>query len=111
MIDNAMKFSPEGTPVDIQGRRHGDRVEVRVGDQGTGMTPSFLERAFEAFTQEDVSTVREKGGLGIGLFVARNLLNELGGSIAIVVRPQGGTEVVLSIPMTIWSRQPAMPDG
>jgi signal transduction histidine kinase len=98
VIDNALKFSPPGSPVDVQARRSGQGVEVRVRDRGPGIGEGFLGEAFEPFTQEDGSLTRRHGGLGVGLFVARNLARQLGGRMELRRHPEGGTEAVLVIP-------------
>lgn len=100
VIDNALKFSPSGSPVDVQARRSDQGVEVRVRDRGPGIEEGFLKEAFEPFTQEDGSLTRRHGGLGVGLFVARNLARQLGGSMELRRHPDGGTEAVLVIPET-----------
>lgn len=98
VIENALKFSPLDSPVTVRARRTGDGVEVRVRDHGPGIGPDFLGRAFDPFTQARSSTTREHGGLGIGLFVTRQLTQALGGRVELTRHPKGGTVVVLHIP-------------
>lgn len=99
VIDNALKFSPPESPVYVQARLNLDAVEVRVRDQGPGMTEAYRGRAFQPFTQQDESATRQKDGLGIGLFAARKAVDLLGGQILLEEAAQGpGTEVVITLP-------------
>lgn len=98
VIENALKFSPLDSPVTVRARRTGDGVEVRVRDQGPGISPEFLGRAFDPFTQAQSSTTREHGGLGIGLFVTRQLIHALGGRVELTRHPKAGTVAVLHLP-------------
>jgi signal transduction histidine kinase len=112
VIENALKFSPIGSPVSMSVERTGDGVEVQVRDQGPGISPAFLGRAFEPFTQAHSSTTREHGGLGIGLFVARQLLHRLSGRIDLVPHERGGTVAVLHIPNLLQvSKQAVTPSA
>lgn len=97
VVDNALKFSPEKTAVDIQARRLGDVVEVLVRDRGPGMSEADRRRAFEPFTQNEDSSTRQKPGIGLGLFAARKTIELLGGEIEL--RPsERGTEAVIRLP-------------
>lgn len=99
LVENALKFSPPGSPVDVRARTGGlHAVEVAVRDRGPGISREFLPRAFEPFTQEDPSMGRAKGGLGIGLFVAQRLAGRMGGSLELRRPAEGGTEAIVRIP-------------
>jgi signal transduction histidine kinase len=98
VIDNALKFSPPSSPVDISARRLADAVEVCVRDSGPGMSETDRVRAFEPFTQKDESTVRPKGGLGLGLFVARKTVELLGGTLELRPAEERGIEAIITIP-------------
>jgi signal transduction histidine kinase len=102
VIDNALKFSPPGSPVDVNVRRSREGIEVRVRDQGPGIGEGYLPEAFEPFTQEDQS----RGGLGIGLFVARNLAGELGARLELGRHSDGGTEALVIFPETMEDSTP-----
>jgi signal transduction histidine kinase len=98
LLDNALKFTPARSSVEILTRREEDRLLIVVADRGPGLDPRFVSKAFEPFTQEDASTTRETGGLGIGLFVARRLAEYLGGDLQLFPREGGGTEACVSVP-------------
>jgi signal transduction histidine kinase len=98
VIENALKFSPLDSPVTVRIRPTGDGIEVRVRDHGPGISPDYLGRAFDPFTQADSSTTREHGGLGIGLFVTRQLIHALGGRVELTRHAKVGTVAVLHIP-------------
>ena len=74
LLDNAVKFSPEGGRITIEARHSNGRAVVKVTDAGPGIDPSFLPRIFEPFHQADSSTRRQHGGLGLGLAIARQLI-------------------------------------
>jgi len=100
LIENALKFSPPGSAVDISIARTSGEVEVRVRDRGPGIDLEFLERAFDPFTQGDQSTTRANRGLGIGLFAARKIAELLGGRVELRRHPGGGMEAILHLPDT-----------
>jgi signal transduction histidine kinase len=98
VIENALKFSPPDTPVTVRVKPTGDGIEIRVRDHGPGISPDYLSRAFDPFTQADSSTTREHEGLGIGLFVTRQLIHALGGRVELTRHAKAGTVAVLHFP-------------
>ncbi|NEQ20829.1 MAG: PAS domain S-box protein [Microcoleus sp. SIO2G3] len=81
LLSNAIKFTPKGGRVDIQLERVGTQAQITVSDTGKGINPDFLPHAFEAFRQADGKTTRMFGGLGLGLSIARHLVELHGGTI------------------------------
>src|SRR5678815_532332 len=69
LVSNAVKFTPEGGKVRVEGRRSGAVVRLTVTDTGEGIDPSLLTTIFEPFRQADASTTRRHGGLGLGLTI------------------------------------------
>ena len=66
LLTNAIKFSPKGAAVDVTAGRHGDAFRLVVRDYGEGIETEFLPRIFERFSQQDATTTRSHGGLGLG---------------------------------------------
>lgn len=96
IIDNALRFSPDGSPVELSSMTTDDAVCIVVRDHGEGMDGDLLEIAFDPFTQGDPSAQRARGGLGLGLFTARRLVERLGGTIAMAPQDEGlAVEIVL----------------
>jgi PAS domain S-box-containing protein len=81
LLVNAIKFSPDGAAVDVTMRHAGDRVEIAVGDEGEGIAPEVLPFIFERFRQADGSITRRHGGMGLGLAIARHILDMHGGQV------------------------------
>jgi signal transduction histidine kinase/CheY-like chemotaxis protein len=81
LLANAIKFTPPGGKVSIVARSREGRAEVTVSDTGEGISADVLPLIFERFQQGDVSTTRRHGGLGLGLAVARHLVELHGGTI------------------------------
>ena len=82
LLSNAIKFTPKGGRVGVRVERYGSDVRVRVSDTGQGIAPEFLPHVFERFRQQDGSTTREHGGLGLGLAIVRHLVEQHGGRVS-----------------------------
>jgi signal transduction histidine kinase len=81
LMNNAIKFSPPGSSVDVSSMAHGAFVEFRIGDHGRGIPEDKLDRIFSRFEQVDSSDARDKGGSGLGLAISRSVVDRLGGRI------------------------------
>jgi two-component system CheB/CheR fusion protein len=82
LIKNSVKFTPHGGYVGVHCWRHHDRAFIEVQDSGEGIEPSALGRIFNAFEQEEMSSRRQFGGLGLGLAISKALVEMHGGSIS-----------------------------
>ncbi len=81
LLSNAVKFTGRGGRIDVTSWRAESHVEISVADTGIGIAPEFLPHIFERFRQADSSTTRERGGLGLGLGIAKQLVEMHGGTI------------------------------
>lgn len=82
LIENAVKYSPEGGPIRVVAERRGGEVEVRVVDVGVGIPPEHRDHVFERFYQADGDIGRRRfGGLGLGLYISRAIVDAHGGRI------------------------------
>jgi PAS domain S-box-containing protein len=81
LLHNALKFTPKGGRVDVRVRQHSGQIEIVVEDSGPGILREFLPHIFERFRQQDSSSTRESPGLGLGLSIARHLVELHGGTI------------------------------
>ena len=81
VLGNAIRFSPEGSRIEIKARQSDGGVELQVKDHGIGIAGENLERVFDKFYQVDSSYTRKVGGLGLGLTVAREIIEAHGGKI------------------------------
>jgi signal transduction histidine kinase len=97
LLENAFKYSPEGGAVTIRARADGDRIVVTVEDKGVGIRPEDRERVFERFTQADGGDRRRFGGIGLGLYIVRQLARAQGGEIEADDGPAGGTIMRLTL--------------
>jgi two-component system, OmpR family, sensor histidine kinase KdpD len=98
LISNAVRYSPEESLVEVRVTRAGDRVRVEILDRGQGFPAGSGEDAFRLFHQNP-QTAERLPGAGIGLFVARALVEAHGGRIWVGDRPGGGSEVGFEIPI------------
>lgn len=96
LVDNAVKHTPAGAPVSLTARRAGDEAELRVCDEGPGIDPATLPQIFERFFRADAA--RSEGGAGLGLSIARALMEAQGGTIAAASRPGQGSVFTLRLP-------------
>ena len=81
LVANAIKFTPEGGTIDLNLQKVDSRVEIKVSDTGEGISEEFLPFVFERFRQNDASTTRTHGGLGLGLAIVRHLVELHGGTV------------------------------
>jgi len=81
LLANAIKFTPKGGQIQVRLERVNSHVEIIVSDSGQGISPEFLPFVFDRFRQANSSTSRSIGGLGLGLAIARHLVEMHGGSI------------------------------
>jgi signal transduction histidine kinase len=81
LVNNAVKFTPEGGRVRIRLEPSGGHIAIVVTDTGIGIEPGFLPYVFERFRQADASTTRRHGGLGLGLSIVRHLVELHGGTV------------------------------
>jgi two-component system phosphate regulon sensor histidine kinase PhoR len=98
LLDNAVKFSPQGGTVTVEAQRRSDHVEVRVVDEGQGIPEAERERIFTKFHRAD-SSVRGAGGAGLGLFIARGLVTAMGGRIWVDSAEGGGSSFAFELPL------------
>jgi signal transduction histidine kinase len=100
LLDNALKFSPEDSPIDVGGSVEAGGVRIWVSDRGVGIDPAHRDAIFERFHQIDQSATRSHGGLGLGLHLARDLVHELGGRIEVSSTPGRGSTFTVWLPAT-----------
>ncbi len=81
LVSNAVKFTPHGGEVKIQLKRVDSMAQITIRDNGKGISPEFLPYVFEYFRQENSSTTRKFGGLGLGLAIVRHLVELHGGTV------------------------------
>jgi signal transduction histidine kinase/CheY-like chemotaxis protein len=112
LLSNALKFTPSGGRIVIETTCVDGGVEVRVSDSGAGIAPEFLPYVFDRFRQGDTSPTRSYGGLGLGLSIARQLVEAHGGSIA-VESPglQQGTTFSVKLPLVVRRTDRVLPAG
>jgi CheY-like chemotaxis protein len=100
LLSNAVKFTPAGGSVAITLTHEGNQAVARIRDTGIGMAPEFLPVAFEIFQQQEEGTLRQYGGLGIGLALAKSLTELHGGTIEAASHGIGhGTEMTVRLPL------------
>ena len=100
LVSNAIKFTEAGGRVAVSVRREGDEVAIDVTDSGIGIDPDFLPYVFDRFRQADSSSARRHGGLGLGLSIARQLVELQGGTITVSSPGQGkGATFTLHLPL------------
>src|SRR5262249_47796103 len=81
LLTNAAKYSEAGSKISVTAARQGDRVRMGVKDEGVGIAPEMIDQVFNLFVQQPQTLERAKGGLGLGLAIARSLVEIHGGTL------------------------------
>jgi two-component system phosphate regulon sensor histidine kinase PhoR len=98
LLDNAIKFTPEGGAVEVSVRRENGGAALTISDSGRGIPEEDLPRIFERFYRVERSRSREEGGTGLGLAIAKHIVDAHGGRISAHSRPGGGSVFTVVLP-------------
>ncbi|WP_095992360.1 response regulator [Cystobacter fuscus] len=99
LVNNAIKFTPQGGRVKVALSQQGPHVQLTVSDTGIGIEPEFLPHVFEPFRQADASSTRQHGGLGMGLAIVLSLVELHGGTVEVASAGKGlGASFTVKLP-------------
>jgi PAS domain S-box-containing protein len=99
LLNNAVKFTPEGGKIQVLLERVNSHLEISVSDDGAGIKPDFLPHVFERFRQADASITRKHGGLGLGLSIVKQLVELHGGNVRAKSAGEGkGATFIVALP-------------
>jgi PAS domain S-box-containing protein len=101
LIDNAVKFSPPGSVIDVTSRRKDGMAQFEIHDRGRGIPKDKRAVVFKRFQQVDTSDAREKGGSGLGLAIARSIVEQHDGTIWIAEDVEVGSTFCFTIPLFV----------
>lgn len=112
LLDNAIKYTPEGSPIVMTGRLAPEGgVELLVRDQGPGLAPDEHERVFERGVRGAAAGAMPVAGSGLGLYMARSVLEVQGGSVSVRNLAESGAEFRIWLPMAMPAGKSLAPDG
>ncbi len=101
LIGNAIKYSPDGGPVTVQVERRGDRATLSVRDQGMGIPVEALPRLFQRFYRANNANDQHISGMGVGLFVVKEIVSLHGGMIDVVSNEDEGSTFTVYLPISV----------
>jgi heavy metal sensor kinase len=99
LLDNALKYTPQGGSVDVDWSQEGGEAVLRVSDTGSGIPPEHASRVFDRFYRVDTARSREEGGVGLGLPICRWIAEAHGGSIDIESTVSQGSTFIVRLPL------------
>ena len=99
LLTNAVKYSPEGGTIRVGGWAEAQRARIYVSDEGIGIAPEDRERIFERFYRADNSLARAAQGAGLGLYLARVIVEAHGGQLFVESQPRRGSRFVFTLPV------------
>ncbi|HZT43811.1 MAG TPA: ATP-binding protein [Chthonomonadaceae bacterium] len=100
LVDNALKYTPEGGSVHVTAERQKHRVAVHVADTGIGIELKHLSRIFERFYRVDKARSRQSGGTGLGLSIVKHIVESHGGQVMVRSEPNRGSVFTFMLPAT-----------
>ena len=107
LLSNAIKFTPAGGTVSVRLRQYpgtkrgSEMYEIRVKDNGIGMSPEFVQKIFSPFERERTSTVSRTQGTGLGMAITKNIVDMMGGTIEVQTEQGKGTEFIVRLALRI----------
>jgi PAS domain S-box-containing protein len=107
LVDNALKYSPQGSRVVIRLRGEADALSLEVEDAGIGIAPEHVPKIFEKFYTVDGSLTRRVGGTGVGLYLVREIVRLHNGSVDVHSRPGRGSIFSVKLPRNFEATRPA----
>lgn len=99
LLSNAFKYSPQGGVIRVGGWTEGDQALIYVSDQGVGIAPEDQQRVFERFYRVDNTLGRQTQGAGLGLYLAREIVQAHGGELRVESQPGRGSRFVFTLPL------------
>lgn len=99
LVDNAIKYSPEGGKITIAGRVSDKHVEITVTDEGIGIPSRDLERIFQRFQRADSKLVQKVRGVGLGLYICKYVVEAHGGTIGVISKLGKGSRFTFTLPI------------
>jgi two-component system, OmpR family, phosphate regulon sensor histidine kinase PhoR len=97
LVDNAIKYCPEGATITVSAARHEDKILVSVSDDGAGIEAHHLPRLFERFYRCDPGRSRAMGGTGLGLSIVKHLVEAMGGTVQVESTPGRGSRFSFTV--------------
>ncbi len=98
ILDNAIKFSPQGKQVTVTLKEHGNECLVSISDRGIGVSPDFFDHIFERFYRVRNTASRQYSGIGMGLFIAKTIVEAHGGRVWLTSNPGRGSTFYFTLP-------------
>ena len=97
LVDNALKYCPDGASVSVNAREVGNKIQVSVSDSGAGIDAKHLPRLFERFYRVDNGRSRDMGGTGLGLSIVKHLVEAMGGEVSVESVPGKGATFAFTL--------------
>jgi PAS domain S-box-containing protein len=98
LVENALKYSPSGGRIDLKLIADGDAVRLVVRDEGLGIPPAEQEQIFEKFYRLDAEMTRGVGGSGLGLYISREIVTQMDGTLTVRSAPGAGSTFTVTLP-------------
>ena len=106
LVENAIKYSPGGGKIEVRVVDGPDRVRIDVQDEGLGIPPSEQARIFEKFYRLDAEMARGVGGSGLGLYISREIVEQMGGVLSVRSRRGAGSTFSVTLPRMVSPARP-----
>jgi signal transduction histidine kinase len=99
LVANAVKYSPAGGRIQVELKPHPDELDITVRDEGLGIAAAEQSLIFEKFYRADAKMTRGVSGSGLGLYISRELLNRMGGTISVESELGEGSTFMVTLPL------------